>query len=124
MGLFRRSSPTVVHPPKTTPIETTIKPTIKPYSIEKKIISQETYIKNCVVAEMTDFDLVKQDLERGHIIVINMEEILSNREIDILDVKRAVERIRGFCIEKGGNIGRIGENFLIITPNGNFGFRN
>ncbi len=118
MGLFKKPTAEKVH---TQPAP---KPTITPYSVEKKISLQDTYIKSCRVSQLSDFELIKQDLEYGHIIVVDMDEILCNQQIDIIDLKRSVERLRGFCIEKGGNMGRIGENYLVITPNANFVINN
>jgi len=118
MGLFKKPITEKIH---TQPAP---KPAITPYSVEKKISMQDTYIKSCRVSQLSDFELIKQDLECGHIIVVDMDEILCNQQIDIIDLKRSVERLRGFCIEKGGNMGRIGENYLIITPNANFVINN
>jgi len=114
MGIFRRSS---AETKKTRPA---IKPSITAYNVEKKILMNEAYIKSCRIGNLNDFEAVRQDLEYGHVIVIDMDEILSNQHVDVIELKRAVERLRGFCIERGGNIGRIGENYLIITPNDNF----
>ena len=118
MGLFKKAVPEKVQ------VRPTPKPTITPYNIEKKISLQETYIKSCKVTQLADFELIKQDLESGHIIIVDMDEILCDQGVDVIDLKRSVERLRGFCIERGGTIGRICENYLVITPNANFTINN
>ncbi len=59
-------------------------------------------------------DIKKQLLGR-RILIINAKEILENA--DISELKRGIEEIKTFLREKGGSMGRLGENYLILTPN-------
>ena len=61
-------------------------------------------------------DMKKQLLGRK-ILIINAKDILENKKIPIEDLKKAMDDLKAYLDESGGSIGRIGENYLIITPN-------
>jgi SepF-like predicted cell division protein (DUF552 family) len=61
-------------------------------------------------------DIKKQLLGRK-ILVINAKEILENGLIPVTDLKRGIDEIKAFLREHGGSLGRIGDQYLILTPN-------
>lgn len=47
--------------------------------------------------------------------LINAKEILEN--VEISDLKRGIEELKMFLRENGGSMGRLGNQYLILTPN-------
>ena len=74
-----------------------------------------SYIKMINFDSLKDLEMIQRDLQEGNIMVINTEKLLESRSI--LELKRAIDRLRGSCQDLGGSIGRIGDQFLVITPN-------
>ena len=66
------------------------------------------------IEQMAD---VKKQLLGRKILIINAKEILENQKIPIDELKKAMDDLKAYLDESGGSIGRIGEDYLIITPN-------
>ncbi len=75
------------------------------------------YIKMGGFDSLKEVETIKNNLEEGNIMILDTEQLLQNNQTSILELKRAIEQLRGYCKELGGSIGRIGDKFLIITPN-------
>ena len=60
-------------------------------------------------------DIKKQLLGR-RILIINTKELLTNSEIPIQELKHGIDKIKSFLKNCGGSIGRIGDQYLILTP--------
>jgi len=59
---------------------------------------------------------IKQQLTGRSILIINARELLSNDTIPIQELKNGINEIKSFLNERGGSIGRIGDQYLILTP--------
>jgi SepF-like predicted cell division protein (DUF552 family) len=59
-------------------------------------------------------DIKKQLLNRK-ILLINTKELLEKTEVS--ELKRSLEDLKSFLRENGGSIGRLGNQYLILTPN-------
>ena len=73
-----------------------------------------SYIKMMEFSSLNDIESIQRNLENGNIMLLNTEKLLQSRSI--LELKRAIDQLRGSCNELGGSIGRVGNNFLILTP--------
>ena len=60
---------------------------------------------------------IKKQLRGRKILIINAKELLDSQTLTIEELKHAVEQIKASLSETGGSIGRIGDQFLILTPN-------
>lgn len=67
--------------------------------------------------DISDVDFIKLELRRGNIVFLDVNDFIRRESNEVLDLKRAIDQIRGFCNEIGGDIGRVGDSLLIITPN-------
>ena len=63
---------------------------------------------------LNDIEPIQRNLKNGNIMLLNTEKLLKSRSI--LELKRVIDQLRGSCNELGGSIGRVGNNFLILTP--------
>lgn len=59
-------------------------------------------------------DIKKQLLGR-RILILNAKQVLENA--DVSELKSGIEELKSFLKEKGGSMGRLGNNYLILTPN-------
>jgi len=80
-------------------------------------IFQNFLIKKYDLTSIEQMGDVKKQLLGRKILIVNAKEILENRKIPIEDLKKAMDDLKTYLAESGGAIGRIGENYLIITPN-------
>ncbi len=80
-------------------------------------IVQSFFIKKYKLNSIEQVEDVKKQLSGRKILIINAKEILDNRTISIEELKRAIDEIKTYLAETGGSIGRIGDQYLILTPN-------
>ncbi len=66
---------------------------------------------------ISEVDSIKRELAKGNVVFLDFSEFLEDDSNDTVDLKRGIEQLRGYCQETGGDIGRIGEELLILTPN-------
>jgi len=76
-----------------------------------------TYIKTIALRSLTQVVDIQDELRRGNIIILDSIEILRQGESSVVEFKRALEQIKGTVRELGGSIGRLGEQYIIATPN-------
>ena len=78
-------------------------------------------LKECFTIKKYDFssleqvDQIKKELLGKRILILNAADILKN--IDITQLKRGIEDIKSFLRENGGSMARLGDQYLILTPN-------
>ena len=58
---------------------------------------------------------IKKELLGKRILILNAKDILQN--IDVTQLKRGIEDLKSFLRENGGSMARLGEKYLILTPN-------
>jgi len=49
------------------------------------------------------------------VLILNTKDLLKN--IDITKLKRGIEDLKSFLRENGGSMARLGDEYLILTPN-------
>ena len=79
-------------------------------------ILQKFMIKNYNLNSIEQIDDIKKQLISRKILIINAREILSNNTIPVQELKNLIEEIKIFLKKCGGSLGRIGDQFLILTP--------
>ena len=85
------------------------------FSREYSSLLHNFIIKKYDFSNLDQVEDIKKQLLGRRILIINTKEILEN--VDIVEFKRCLEEIKSFLREKGGSIGRIGDQYLILTPN-------
>jgi SepF-like predicted cell division protein (DUF552 family) len=73
----------------------------------------KTYLKAMPLKELTDVDNVKNEVNKGNIIILRVTP-LANKNID--EVKNAVNQLYEFTEFTGGDIARLGEERVVICP--------
>jgi len=73
----------------------------------------KVYLKALPLRNLEDVDLIKNEIKLGNILVIRVTP-LAKKSID--DVKRAVGELNEFVQTFGGDMARLGEERVVITP--------
>ena len=76
-------------------------------------IPEKIYLKAIPLRELDDLDLIKNEVKSGNILIIKVSP-LAKKGLD--DVKRAVNELCEFTELVGGDIARLGEERIVITP--------
>jgi len=76
-------------------------------------ISGKTYLKAMPLRDLSDLDLVKDEVKAGNIMILRVTPLASK---SIEDVKRAVNELCEFAESVGGDIARLGEERVVICP--------
>ncbi|MCW4019770.1 MAG: cell division protein SepF [Candidatus Bathyarchaeota archaeon] len=76
-------------------------------------IPSEVYLKASALQSLEDLDKLKGEVESGNIMIIRVGPLA---EKDVEDVKRAVGELCEFAERIGGDIARLGEERVVVTP--------
>ena len=73
----------------------------------------KTYLKALPLRDLEDVDVIKREVKSGNILILRVGP-LARKNIE--DVKRAVNELYEFTSLVGGDIARLGEERVVITP--------
>jgi len=73
----------------------------------------QVFLKALPLRDLEDVDMVKREVKSGNILILKVSP-LAKKSID--DVKRAVSELLEFTQLVGGDIARLGEERVVITP--------
>jgi SepF-like predicted cell division protein (DUF552 family) len=85
------------------------------FSKEYSSLLQNFVIRKYDFSNLNQVDDIKKQLLGRKILLINAKEVLENGEVS--ELKRCIEELKTFLRENGGSIGRLGNHYLILTPN-------
>jgi len=71
------------------------------------------YLKALPLRDLEDVEMVKREVKSGNILILKVSP-LAKKSID--DVKKAVSELLEFTQLVGGDIARLGEERVVITP--------
>ncbi len=80
---------------------------------EKNAAADKIYLKAFPLRNLSDIDFVKQEITSGNIMILKISPLASK---SIEDVKRAVNELFEFTHQLGGDIARLGEERVVVTP--------
>jgi SepF-like predicted cell division protein (DUF552 family) len=71
------------------------------------------YVKALSIQDLSDLNQIKGQFDQGNIIILKVTP-LAKKNLD--DVKKAISYLTGCVTEAGGDIARLGEERILITP--------
>ena len=77
------------------------------------LASDKIYLKAFPLRNLSDVDVVKQEVNSGNILILKISPLATK---SIEDVKRAVNELFEFAQAVGGDIARLGEERVVVTP--------
>jgi SepF-like predicted cell division protein (DUF552 family) len=80
---------------------------------QETVEMEKTYLKAIPLKELADVAKVKDEVNKGNIIILKVTPLASK---SIEDVKNAVNELYAFSESSGGDIARLGEERVVICP--------
>jgi len=85
------------------------------FSKEYSSLLQNFIIRKYDFTNLAQVEDIKKQLLGRKILLINARDILKN--VDVSELKRGIEDLKAFLRDNGGSMGRLGDQYLILTPN-------
>lgn len=85
------------------------------FSRELSSLKESFTIKKYDFTSLEQVEEIKRELLGKRILILNATDVLKN--IDITQLKRGIEDLKSFLRENGGSMARLGDKYLILTPN-------
>ena len=85
------------------------------FSREFSSFKQSFIIKKYDFSSLEQVEEIKKELLGKRILILNAKDILQN--IDVTQLKRGIEDLKSFLRDNGGSMARLGDQYLILTPN-------
>jgi SepF-like predicted cell division protein (DUF552 family) len=82
-------------------------------SEENGELSGTRYIKAIPLRAYEDIDVIKAEVRAGNIVICNVAPLAKH---NIEDVKRGINELNEYAQDNDGDIARLGEERVIITP--------
>ena len=73
----------------------------------------DTYVKAIPLRAYEDVDIIKSEVRAGNIVITNVAPLAKH---NIEDVKRAINELNEYASLVNGDIARLGEERVILTP--------
>lgn len=74
---------------------------------------KEIFVKAIPLRSYEDVDLIKSEVRAGNIVISNVTPLAKQ---SMEDVKRAVNELNDYASFIGGDIARLGEERIVLTP--------
>ena len=80
---------------------------------EERLRIEPIYIKSMNLESSEDLKKVGDELRAGNIVILNIASFMSR---DVEGLKQAIAQLKGMCYAIGGDIGRLGDTWIVATP--------
>jgi hypothetical protein len=81
----------------------------------EKEAKEQIYLKALPLRALEELPNIKDDVNKKAIIILKISPLAQK---DVEELKRAVEELYEFSVSIGGDIARLGEERIVITPPG------
>jgi len=85
----------------------------KTETVQAGVPPSRVYLKALPLRALEDVDVVKREVKEGNILILKVSP-LARKSLD--DVKTAVSQLLEFTQVVGGDIARLGEERVVVTP--------
>ncbi len=75
----------------------------------------ETYLKAFTIKDPSDLDTINADIKKGMILILKVTPLAHK---DVAKLRNMVEEIHQIAKRENADIARLGEERIIVTPNG------
>lgn len=82
---------------------------------EEVLEEAKMYVKPMQLVSSKDYDTIVQELEKGNIVLLNIRPMAAK---NAMLVKELVSKLKEYVQNAGGDIARITEYHLLVTPPG------
>ena len=85
------------------------------FTREMSTMAQNFLIKKYDFSSIEQVEDIKRELLGKKILIVNAKQVLNS--IDVTKLKRGIDDLKRFLRDNGGSMARLGEQYLILTPN-------
>ncbi|MEM3475672.1 MAG: cell division protein SepF [Candidatus Bathyarchaeia archaeon] len=71
------------------------------------------YVKAIALRYLSDIEKIRKEMKNGNILIVKITPLAKK---SIKEVKEAVMQLKNYVNKEGGDIARLGEERIIITP--------
>ena len=75
----------------------------------------DMWVKNLVLEEVVDIEKISSELRKGNVVLVNIAPLYKKNTIKL---RQAVSELKGTIGEINGDIARLSEQRLLVTPSG------
>jgi SepF-like predicted cell division protein (DUF552 family) len=80
---------------------------------EEVLLGRSVYVKSIPLRSHQDIEAMKAEVKAGNIVITNISPLA---KYDIDEVRRSIDELNEFVRIQGGDIARLGEDRVILTP--------
>jgi uncharacterized protein len=73
------------------------------------------YLKALTLRDITDMTAIKEDMKKHMILILRVTPLAQK---DVEELRKVVEELYSYCQDVGGDIARLGEERIVVTPPG------
>jgi uncharacterized protein len=73
------------------------------------------YLKALTLRDITDMTAIKEDIKKHMILILRVTPLAQK---DVEELRKVVEELYSYCQDVGGDIARLGEERIVVTPPG------
>src|SRR5271157_1601622 len=77
----------------------------------------DIFIKTRHLTDVVDLVRIEDDIRAGYVVFLETADFFDKYDQDIVQLKQSLDRLNALCRMQGGQIARVGEDILVLTPN-------
>jgi SepF-like predicted cell division protein (DUF552 family) len=74
------------------------------------------YVRFMPFTGLIDVNTVSEEIRKGNIVIMDVSPLVERGSDLKLQLKRAVDQLRAVCFSVDGDIGQLGNRYVILTP--------
>jgi len=74
------------------------------------------YVRFMELTGLMDVTPISEEVRKGNAVVMDVSPLIQQGSEAQLQLRRAVEQLRAVCISVDGDIGQLGNRYIILTP--------
>jgi SepF-like predicted cell division protein (DUF552 family) len=74
------------------------------------------YVRFMPFTGLVDVNAVSEEIRKGNIIIMDVAPLVEHGSDQKLQLKRAVDQLRAVCVSLDGDIGQLGNRYVLLTP--------
>jgi len=74
------------------------------------------FVRFMELTGLMDVTPISEEVRKGNLVVIDVSPLVQQGTESQLQLRRAVEQLRAVCISVDGDIGQLGNRYVILTP--------
>jgi SepF-like predicted cell division protein (DUF552 family) len=74
------------------------------------------FVRFMELTGLMDVTPISEEVRKGNLVVMDVSPLVQEGTESQLQLRRAVEQLRAVCISVDGDIGQLGNRYIILTP--------